>query len=109
VAGIRITGLDEMQRKLANLARRAENASGSVAFEELFPPEFMRRYTEFKTIDDMFAASPWTVESAEDFERVPEQEWNRYVSDKTKFKTWNDMQAKAGEEYLERRLNLDGL
>jgi hypothetical protein len=34
---IRITGLDEMQRKLQQVQRRAENLSGSVSFDELFP------------------------------------------------------------------------
>jgi hypothetical protein len=51
--GIKITGLDEFQRKLDTLQRRAENVSGPVPFDELFPPEFVRRYTDFKSIAEM--------------------------------------------------------
>lgn len=45
--GIRITGLDEFRRKLERLSRNAQNVSGPVAFDDLFPPEFMRRVYRF--------------------------------------------------------------
>ena len=44
---IKITGLDEFRRKLERLSRNVENVSGTVAFDDLFPLEFMRRYTDF--------------------------------------------------------------
>ena len=107
--GIKITGLDEMRRKLETLRRRAENLSGPVPFEDLFPPEFMRRYTSFKTIEDMLGGFGTPINFTEDFERVPDAEWDAYVREKTKFATWTDMQSKAGEELIERRLNIENL
>ncbi len=38
---IKITGLDEMVRKLDTLQRRAQSISGPVHFDDLFPPEFV--------------------------------------------------------------------
>ena len=52
--GIKITGLDEFRRKLERLSRNAQNVNGPVAFDDLFPPEFMRRYTDFATIHRRF-------------------------------------------------------
>jgi hypothetical protein len=107
--GIKIKGLDEMRRKLETFQRRAQNLSGPVAFEDLFPPEFMRRYTDFTSIDDLVAASGYKVESTEDFEKIPQAEWDALIATKTRFKNWDAMQTKAGEEYIERRLNLENL
>jgi hypothetical protein len=107
--GIRITGLDEFRRKLERLSRNAQNVSGPVAFDDLFPPEFMRRYTDFSTIQAMADASGFKIESQEDFEAIPDADWDAFVRSRTRFQTWQDMQAKAGEEYVVRRLNIENL
>ncbi len=106
---ITITGLDELRRKFETLKRRAQNISGPVALEDLYPPEFMRRYTDFLSIDEMVKASGKQVESSEDFERMQDAEWDAFVQARTKFKQWNTMKVKAEEEYAARRLNLENL
>lgn len=107
--GVKITGLDELRRKFETLKRRAQNVSGPVALEDLFPPEFMRRYTDFRSIDEMVKASGKHVESSEDFERMQDAEWDTFVQSRTRFKQWKAMQTKAAEEYAARRLNLEHL
>ena len=107
--GDKLNGLDEVRRRLAEAQRRLENLSGPLSFEELFPPGFMRKYTDFPTIDEMVAASGHDVRSTEDFEAIPESEWNDLVRQRTRFQDWDAMRAKAGEELAERRLNPDTL
>lgn len=107
--GIRITGLDEFRRKLERLSRNAQNVSGPVAFDDLFPPEFMRRYTDFPTIQAMADASGFKIESQQDFEAIPDADWDAFVRSRTRFQTWQDMQVKAGEEYVVRRLKVENL
>jgi hypothetical protein len=107
--GIKITGLDEFRRKLDRLSRNAQNVSGPVAFDDLFPQEFMRRYTDFTTIQAMADASGFKIESQGDFEAIPDADWDTFVRSRTRFATWQDMQAKAGEEYIARRLNIENL
>ena len=102
--GFKIDGLDELSRKLQDLQRRAENLSGPVNFDDLFPPEFMRRYTKMKSIDELLAASGKAINNTEDFEAIPSDEWDRLVSTNTQFANWEDMKARAGEEYATRRL-----
>lgn len=105
----KMTGFDEMKRKLETLQRRAQSLNGPVPFEDLFPPEFMRRYTDFKSIDEMLGAFGTPIMSTEDFERIPGADWNAYVTGKTRFTSWDEMQSKAGHEYAERRLNVENL
>jgi len=50
---------------LNTLQRQAENVNRPVPFDELFPPEFMRRYTNFKSIEEMLGAYGTPIESAE--------------------------------------------
>lgn len=100
----KIEGLDELNRNLQELQRQAENLSGPVKFDDLFPPEFMRRYTNVKSIDELLAASGRTINSTEDFEAIPGDEWDRVVSTNTQFANWEEMKARAGEAYAVRRL-----
>jgi hypothetical protein len=102
-----MTGLEETLKKLETLQRRAQNLNGPVPFEDLFPPEFMRRYTDFKSIENLLGGFGKPITSTEDFQRIPVAEWNAYVTEKTRFKSWDEMQSKAGQEYVERRLNME--
>jgi hypothetical protein len=103
----KLEGVDEMRRKLETLKRRANNLAGPVAFEDLFPPEFMRRHTDCKTIDELFSDLP--IESQEDFEKLSVSELDQRVQAKTRFTSWDDMKARAGEEYMARRLDIGNL
>jgi hypothetical protein len=105
--GFKLEGFDDMRRKLDTLKRRANKLSGPVAFEDLFPPEFMRRHTDFKTIDELFEGLP--IESHEDLERLSVADLDQRVQAQTRFTSWDAMKAKAGEEYMERRLDIGNL
>ncbi len=50
-----IKGLDELQKKLKNLQLDIEKLSGKqkVFFKNLFPTSFMRKFTQFSSIDEM--------------------------------------------------------
>jgi hypothetical protein len=106
---IKISGLNEFRQKLDRLSRNAQNINGPVAFDDLFPPEFMRRHTDFTTIQTMAEVSGFKIESQEDFEAIPEAEWDAFVRERTRFATWQEMMAEAGREYVIRRLNIENL
>jgi hypothetical protein len=69
----------------------------------------MRRYTDFKSVEDMLGGFGTPITSTEEFLRVPEGKWDAYVKAKTRFKSWDEMQTRAGQEYGERRLNMESL
>jgi hypothetical protein len=105
---IRIEGLDQLQRKLEDLERRARSLSGehAVTFDEIFPQSFMRRHTHYQTIQEMLDASPWKVKNQADFAAIPDAPWDEFVQKSTRFRSWKEMQETAAEEYFARKLGL---
>ena len=95
------SGLDELQRRLERMPK-----SESVSFGELFNPAFMRRYTQFESIEAMFDASGYTVESPEDFAAIPDAEWDAFIAANTQFPDWLEMQKTAAAERMKRQLGL---
>ena len=75
-----------------------------VPFGELFPRSFMIRYTDSENIEEFFENSSWDIESEEDFEAIPEVEMDQHVDDHSRFRTWEQMMSKGGEEYVTRQL-----
>lgn len=101
-----IKGLGELQNKLKNLQSEIEKLSGEkkVSFKDVFPTSFMRKFTQFALIDEMINKSPFKVENEEDFKKIPDEAWDAYVREKTSFKSWAEMQSKAAEEYLGKKV-----
>ena len=66
----------------------------------------MRKYTSFSTLDELFAAGGFKVESQEDFEAIPEDEFDKHIASSTKFKNWEDMLGEATSQYAVQKLGL---
>jgi hypothetical protein len=96
-------GLRRLQENLRNVTDTHE-----VPLTELLNPDFMRKHTSFASFEVMLAASPFTVETAEDFTAIPEDQWEFFVCKVTPFDSWLEMQKEAGVERLRGRL-LSGL
>ena len=55
----------------------------------------------------MLEASGFSVESAEDFLAIPETEWDQFISQKTQFSNWQEMQKTAAVELMKKKLGLN--
>jgi len=93
---------------LEELADRAEELDGEneVPLAELFNPGFMRKYTDFESLEEFFEESPWTIESEEDLDEIPDDPFNEYVDEHTVFSDQDEMMNKAGEEWTADQLGL---
>lgn len=98
--------LDELADELDELADRANELDGEheVPLSELFRDEFMQKHTEHDSIEAFFEASPWTVETQEDLEAIPDDEFDEYVRAETNFESEDEMAGAAVEEYVAREL-----
>lgn len=101
---IETTGLDDLQRMVRNLERL--EGHHSVPFDDLFHPAFMAAQTDFRTIDEMFAQSGYSVETSDDFEEIPDAEWDAFVARRTRFANWHEMQEAATQEWATRQLSI---
>lgn len=78
-----------------------------VSFADLFTPSFIQNYTQFLSFELMLEASGFSVESAEDFLAIPETEWDQFISQKTQFSNWQEMQKTAAVELMKKKLGLN--
>lgn len=104
---IETSGFDDLIDEIEELERTVNSIDGEqVPFDELFPRPFMQRYTDADDIDTFLDRSPWKVRTQEDFEEIPETKFDGYVDDHSRFRTWEQMKSKAGNEWLSNRIDL---
>lgn len=103
---LKVTGLDELQRRLEDLSRRAESVSGNhnVPIPELLTRDFLSRCSRFSSADEMFEASGFKIELPEDFAAIPDAERDAFVRTNTTYASWDAMLSEAGGEWTARRL-----
>jgi hypothetical protein len=104
---VQINGLEGLGQELEDLVERIEQAGGEVPMDELFTEDFMQSYTEFRSLEEFFAESPWRVESGSDFEDIPVDEFDSYVDEHTDFDSWDAMLQAGGREYFLREAAID--
>ena len=99
-------GFDKIKRELEKIQSKAKELKGTnnVPFKELFSQEFLRKYTNFSSLDDMFKKSGFTVNSQEDFKNIPDEAWDKFISDNSHFKSWKKMFDAAMKEWIGRQL-----
>lgn len=103
---MQLDGFDDLQKKLNDIAMRAEALEGEheVSFEALFTPEFMMTNTQFSNFNDLLDASPFQVNLVEDFEAIPDAEFDEYISTVTNFASWEEMLEEATMQYATHQL-----
>jgi len=93
-------GLEKLQKNLQELSKKTE-----IKMTELMSPSFVSGCSKFSTIEDLFDASGFTVESPADFAAIPDEEWEEFIVGNTSFSSWNEMQHKAMEHYTKQQLH----
>lgn len=103
---VKITGLDKLQKQLKKMEKGAKELekTTSVSFGELFTTSFMRKHTKFSSFDDLLSAGGFEVNSSEDFEAIPDDVFDNYISSCTKFSSWKNMLDEATSEYALKKL-----
>ena len=102
-------GFDKVQRRLDEMAKRAAELDGKqqeVSLSELLNDEFIAEHSSFASFDELLASSPFKVETKEDFEAIPDAEWDTYIAANTSFESWEEMQQQAAGEYLLRQIGV---
>lgn len=107
-SSIKIKGLDKLEKQLKQMQKGARELERTkqVSFSELFTASFMRKYTSFSTMDELLKAGGFNVESQEDFEAIPDAEFDKHIAATTKFKCWKDMLSEATTQYAAKKLGL---
>ena len=101
---ITVTGLDQLQKDLKKMKNNAEKLSQKkqISFSELVTPKFMRKYTKFSSIDELLDDCGYGDLSKEEFEARPDIDTK--ISERTKFKSWQEMLDTAVGDYASSQL-----
>ena len=104
----RIRGFDKVQRDLKKLQKNAQELHGTqeVQLGELLTDKFMQTNSQFNSIDEFFEALPWSIESQEDLEAIPDEEIDRFVDENSNVGSWSELLDKAGMEFVTRKLGI---
>lgn len=102
----KITGLDKLQKQLKRMEKGAKELerNNQVPFDELFTRSFMLKYSNFSTFDELLEAGNFIVNSQEDFEAIPDEDFDKHVAATTRFQCWENMLSKATEIYAMKKL-----
>jgi hypothetical protein len=95
-------------KPLEDLARRARQLDGqhNVPIAELLTPQFLSSCCRFQSIEEMFEASGFKINSAEDFKSIPDREWDTFIAANTSFADWQTLLSGAVKAWTARRLGL---
>jgi butyrate kinase len=103
---MKINGLKDFQKNLKQLEKTAKKVqeTGEIPFDQLFSSTFMKKYTNYSSFDELLEKGGFVVNSQEDFEKIPDDVFDKHISENTKFANWEKMQVAATEEYIAKQL-----
>lgn len=95
------------RKGLDQLLKNAKEMEGAhqVKLTDTLNPEFVSSHSKFSDLEDLFAASGFKIDSPEDFAAIPDDEWDKFISENTDFTSWEEMQRSGGIEYMKAKLN----
>lgn len=92
-------GLDTLLENVQDLKQKQE-----VKFLDMFDPEFVSAHSQFSDLEALFAASGFKMDTKEDFEAIPDDQWDDFISENTDFESWIDMQKAGAVAYMKAQL-----
>jgi len=108
MSSVKIKGFDKLEKQLKQMEKGAKELSHTkhVSFGELFTTSFMQKNTSFPSMDELLKAGGYNIESQEDFEAIPDIEFDKLIAANTKFKNWEEMLNEATTQYVAKKLGL---
>ncbi|MEK0176169.1 hypothetical protein WN867_03575 [Tetragenococcus halophilus] len=82
-----------------DIEKQLNKKLGKVKADKLFTKQFMKRNTDFNSLDDFVSNYDDSITSR-NFHRALGRKFDKYVSSNSKFSNWNEMLTKAVENYL---------
>lgn len=96
-------GFDQLKKNISELSN-----TDSVQLYDLMNPNFISNCSQYSNFDELIEASGFKVKSKEDFEAIPDQEWEQFIQNNTSYKSWIEMQRAARVSYTKSKV-LKGL
>lgn len=96
---------DKFVKRLDHLQKNAKKINGEnqIPFSEMFNQQFMLTHTQnkYSSFDELLSASPFDGVPLED---IPDDKWDKWLSDSTDFQSWKEMQDSAAHNWMVNKL-----
>ncbi|KFF47149.1 hypothetical protein JH25_26085 [Pseudomonas sp. BRG-100] len=95
------------RKGLDQLLKNAKEMEGThqVKLTDTLHPEFVSSHSKYSDLEALFAASGFKIDSLEDFAIIPDDEWDKFISENTDFTSWEEMQRSGSTAYMKAKLN----
>lgn len=103
---IKLEGFDELEDDINQLVKKSKELEGEheVPLDQILTDDFISKHTKFQNADEMFQASGFKMDTVEDWEAIPEDEWDVFIKSISSFADWEAMYGQASEDYLVSKL-----
>lgn len=88
--------LEQMKSNLQKIA--AQNPQKEVSYQEIFSNSFMQKYTQFANF--IFFMKGLKIDNFSKIEKLKSDTLNDFVQKNSHFKTWEEMQQTAVNDYM---------
>jgi len=107
--GFELEGFGELGNKINDMAERAKELDGEnkVPVTGLCDSSFMRKHTSYASFGKLLDDGGDEISEAEDFEAIPEDEFDQHIRENTSFDNWEEMLEAAGEAWTVKQLGFD--
>lgn len=104
--GIKFDGFDDLSNRLEDMANKANelNGTNNIELGQLLNEGFIQANTDFDSLNDMFEKSPFDVKTSDDFEAIPQEKLDEFISNHSKFSSWNTMLETASTTWFAKQL-----
>lgn len=99
---VKITSNGNLEKLQKNL--KEMDGTQEVKLTDLMNESFISTCSKFSSIEELIDASGYKVESKEDFEAIPDDEWDDFIKNNTTYENWLEMQKSAGTEFAKAQL-----
>ena len=105
---ITVKSSGNLKKKLNELRDNATALEGQhqIELRDMLTPAFVAGCSSYASLEGLFAASPFTINTLDDFKGIPDAEWDTFISSHTSFATWEEMQRGALREYVRGKLGV---
>jgi hypothetical protein len=95
------------RKGLDQLLKNAKELEGAhqVKLVDILNPRFVSSHSKFADLEALFAASGFKIDNPDDFAAIPDDEWDKFISENTDFTSWEEMQRSGGTAHMKARLN----
>lgn len=98
--------LRDFRNKLDSMRNNLKEIEGSHSYgiKEIFTDGFMKEYTSFESIQEFVDKSPADFSSQESFKSRDTESFNKFISNNSKFSSWEEMLSAASKIMLSRKI-----